>query len=161
MVKIIKLETKRWKEYKKLRLFALKNEEFAFLSTVEDDLKLMPKDWKKRLNTCFFAEENKKLIGMVAISFSKKEKTKHVCELVALFVLPEYRKNGVAKKLLDYFIKECKKNKIKKITLDIISCNTAAKKFYLKNGFKIVGVFKKEFFINKKYFDEVSMEKFI
>jgi len=159
MIEIIKLEESRWKEYKSLRLFALKNENFAFLSKYEDELKLKPKDWKKRIFSGIFAQENEKLIGTVACVFSKKEKTKHVAELVALYVLPDYRKKGVAKKLLNYFVQGCKENNIKKIKLDVISKNIPAKKFYLKNGFKIVGIFKKEFFVNGKYLDCIAMEK--
>lgn len=160
-VKIIKIDKNRWKEFRDLRLFALKTEKFSFLTTYEEDNKNKSSDWKRKMDTTIFAEVNGKLVGMAAYFFATKKRVRHIADILAVYVLPEFRGEGIAQKLFDYIIKECKKNKIKKIELEVFENNLSAKKFYLKNGFKVVGKLKNEFLVDGKYYDEIMMEKFI
>ena len=49
-----------------------------------------------------------------------------------LYVLSEYRKQGIASKLIEDYITYAKNNKIKTITISVLSNNIDAKKLYLK-----------------------------
>lgn len=61
------------------------------------------------------------------------------CELYRIAVLPDYRKQGIADALMEYFIKKCKNNGIKSIFLEVRCDNEPAKKLYEKHGFGEVG----------------------
>lgn len=160
-VQIIKLSKERWEEFRDLRLFALKNEKFSFLTTFNEESKKDSVDWQRKLNSTFFAESSGKLIGMASYAFLDKERAKHICNIFAVYLLPEFRGQGIAQKLFDKIIDDCKKNSIKKIELEVFANNISATKFYEKNGFEIIGKFQKKFLIDGKYYDEFLMEKFI
>lgn len=59
--------------------------------------------------------------------------------ITTLSVHPEFRKRGIAQKLLFQVIDDCYKNKIKYITLEVRESNVAAISLYQKNGFKSIG----------------------
>ncbi len=59
--------------------------------------------------------------------------------ITTLSVHPDYRKRGIAQKLLFAIIDDCYKNKIKYITLEVRESNIAAISLYEKNGFKSIG----------------------
>jgi ribosomal protein S18 acetylase RimI-like enzyme len=57
--------------------------------------------------------------------------------LSAIAVMPEFRSQGIGRKLLDTIEHICKKHNLKRITLDVESTNNSAKQFYKKIGFKL------------------------
>ncbi|MDR1594633.1 MAG: GNAT family N-acetyltransferase [Prevotellaceae bacterium] len=72
--------------------------------------------------------------------FSAIRQTKKHVEFTNDYVIPEYRKKGVHKKLLSERIKWCKKNNIDIIKAD---CTDECLPHYLKAGFKVVRELKK------------------
>jgi GNAT superfamily N-acetyltransferase len=78
-----------------------------------------------------------KLTGFSAIS---KTKTQIDVEFTNDYVIPEYRKTGIHKKLLSERIKWCKKNNIKHVKA---VCMNEWFPHYLKAGFKVVREFVK------------------
>ena len=66
------------------------------------------------------------------------------------------------KELLDTAIRESKKlNNKQKIILSCFSSNERAIYLYKKMGFKVVGIRKKQFYMDSQYYDEVLMELWI
>ncbi len=61
-------------------------------------------------------------------------------EIYSIFVDIFWRRKGIAKKILEDCINFCKKKKVEKIILEVSSKNKVAKKFYLKEKFKICGI---------------------
>lgn len=59
--------------------------------------------------------------------------------ITTLSVHPDFRKKGIAQKLLFQIIDDCYKNKIKYLTLEVRESNIAAISLYQKNGFKSIG----------------------
>ena len=59
--------------------------------------------------------------------------------ITTLSVHPDFRKQGVAQRLLFAIIDDCYKNKIKYITLEVRESNIAAICLYEKNGLKSIG----------------------
>lgn len=117
------------------------------------------KDWKKpfdctwtfsKLGTKYFAGQIKKgsifvaadgdkIVGYLAcISYEPEtwRKVKRIGELDSTFVLPEYRSQGIGKKLFQAFIKWCKSKKVGRIKVVASAENLRAIEFYRKNGFK-------------------------
>ena len=62
----------------------------------------------ENISTFLFIEDNL-IKGYVSGSNKRKENDKYDCEIGALYVAPEFQKQGIGKKLLDYMKKHFKK----------------------------------------------------
>lgn len=90
------------------------------------------------------AELDKKIIGMVAlvplddheVSFGKRRET--VGRLRRMAVLPEFRRLGVARKLLDELLNYARKIGYEQVILLTTSAQQAALRFYPKHGFQLL-----------------------
>jgi ribosomal protein S18 acetylase RimI-like enzyme len=163
MIEISYLPVERWREYKSLKLFALDTEKFAFSKRYCEEKNISPKVWKSRLksNSVVFAFDNDELIGMVAFVFSSAKVNQGIAQIFSVYVIPDMRKKGVAKKLFNFILKEAKKLRIKKIELSVFENNLPAKNFYLSCGFKIIGRNENKFLVEGKYYNEIMMEKLL
>lgn len=61
------------------------------------------------------------------------------CELYRIAVLPGYRKQGAADRLMNYFLDKCRENGIRNVFLEVRCDNEPAKHLYEKHGFVKVG----------------------
>jgi ribosomal protein S18 acetylase RimI-like enzyme len=101
------------------------------------------------------------IIGQCEISNSNWDAAKHV-GVLGIIVKKKYRDLGIGRQLIEMAILESKKlNDKEKIILSCFSNNYRALQLYKKIGFKIVGVRKKQFFMDSTYYDEVLMELWI
>ena len=91
---------------------------------------------------------NKKING-----FCFFKKIDDFIEIYSIFVVPEYRKKGVAKNFLNCCLNYCKRNKLKKIILDVNEKNLNAIKFYKKNNFIFSGR-RKNYYRNEESFND-------
>jgi mycothiol synthase len=89
-------------------------------------LKLLGKEPMK----IFVAEIDKKVVGMTMVNNRRK-----VGYIANVMVHPEYRRRGIAKKLMENTLSYIQKKRNKAI-LHVISTNTPAKNMYTKLGFK-------------------------
>lgn len=162
MVIVKKLPDKMWKEYKNLRLDALKTDPIAFGSSYEEEIKLPMKAWRKRIKNVIFAFSSDKPIGMITYVFKNKSKTRHIANIFGVYVKQEFRGQGIGEKLIESAISSIKKNKnIIKINLNVNAKQKAAVRLYEKYGFKSVGLLKKDLHVNGKFYDELIMEKMV
>ncbi len=121
---------------------------------------------KKEKETCIVAEnQNLKIpyniIGQCEISNSNWDADLHVGNL-GIIVKNKYRDLGIGANLIDVAIRESKKlNNKEKIILSCFSTNERALQLYKKLGFETIGVRKKQFYMDSKYYDEVLMEVWI
>ena len=76
----------------------------------------------------FVAEENGQVLGFSNIDFSRDR-------IKAIYVHPNFERRGVGKILIEHLINLAKEKGCLKLSLD---SSTAAKNFYLKNGFKLI-----------------------
>ena len=79
----------------------------------------------------FIAYDNLKPVGCLAM----KEKINDIVEVGRLYVLPEYRKNGIALELFNNVFNKAKELNAKKIILDTYKRFEAAIKLYERLGF--------------------------
>ncbi len=101
------------------------------------------------------------IIGQCEISNLEWEAASHVGSL-GIIVTEKYRDFGIGRNLIDMAIREAKKlNNKEKIILSCFSNNERAIHLYKRMGFKVVGVRKKQFYMDSEYYDEVMMELFI
>jgi len=85
------------------------------------------------------AEENKKIVGLLAVSPIKKEayyKNRDRAEIFYFFIEKGFRKKGIGKRLIEKAEKELKKRKIKIVEVTTVLRKEENKKIYKKFGFK-------------------------
>ena len=161
-IKIKKLNKNRWKDYRDLRLEALKKELIAFGSSYNEEKNLSEEEWKKKIKNVLFALSKDKLIGMIVCIRENKIKTKHIANIFGVYITREYRGQEVGKKLIDSAIARIRKSKdVLKIKLTVNPKQKAALKLYQNCGFKIVGKMKKELYIGGRFYDGLMMEKIL
>ena len=161
MIEVKKIPTNRWKDYRNLRLETLKKDATAFGSSYEEERKLPELEWRRRTRNTLFALSNDKPIGMIAYVFNNKRKIKHVANIFGFYVKESYRNQGIGKKLIESALSSIMKNKkIVKIDLNVNPKQKSAVRLYKKFGFRIIGILKKDLFVNGKFYDELTMEKF-
>jgi ribosomal protein S18 acetylase RimI-like enzyme len=162
MPEIRKLTPARWRDYRALRLEALKGEPEAFGSSYEEEIKLAYKDWRNRLRNVMFAFYEDKPVGMIAVVFNKRYKTKHIANIYSFYVSKGYRGNGLGGLLMGRALSTVKKHGgIAKVTLSVNTKQTPAINLYKKNGFVISGKLRKELKIKSRFYDEFIMEKLL
>lgn len=84
---------------------------------------------------CFGAEENGVLAGFLCFW--------HICDefhIGNLAVIPEMRRKGIAKKMLEFLIETAKLNEVTGLTLEVRKSNEAAITLYSGFGFRAEGV---------------------
>jgi len=87
----------------------------------------------------FKAVEKGKLMGFVEVELLEEG----IARINGLTVKEEFRKKGVAKKLVEFAVKFLKEKKIERVLLLVKEKNEAAKKVYNEAGFKFIGMYKR------------------
>ncbi|WP_404350161.1 GNAT family N-acetyltransferase [Sutcliffiella horikoshii] len=148
--------------YRTIRLEALKNKPEAFSSSYEDEVEFSVEKYRGRFNNdntyTFGAFEGENLVGTVTLLCETKKKIKHRATIVAMYVMPEQRKSGVGKALMNIAINKAKELKeIEQIYLAVTASNEPAKRLYASLGFVTYGVDRNGLKIEDTYFDEELM----
>ena len=122
------------------------------ISCYELDLKSIKhwnkNQWEKELEkeyiTALGIFFNNSLVGVCVI-----HKIYDEAEIRYLSIHPSYKRTGLGKKLIYQTLKECKKENIKRIFLEVSQKNQPALSFYDNLGFKTIS-------IRKKYYKDGS-----
>ena len=135
------------------------------LPTIEESSKTVEQQENSIKKCCdykqvFVAIDNNKIIGFMGVSRSPMSKVKHIANF-AIGVLNEYRKQGIASKLISYAEHWLKEKGVKRIEMTVIAENAPAIACYEKNGYKREGTREKSISMNGKYYDELFMAKVI
>lgn len=97
------------------------------------------------------------IVGSIVFRGGEKIRIKHVGEL-GVTVRKPYWGLGIASILLEFLIKWAKETRIvKKINLRVRTDNEKAIKLYEKYKFKKEGIITRDFYINGKFYDSISM----
>ena len=92
------------------------------------------------------AEISGKVIGVMRVNFNKRlyYLPKTEARILDFYVMPEYRRTGAGKLMLDYMNGEFASRKVGLVAAEFPSLNPIALNFYKKLGFKeIVGIYAK------------------
>ncbi len=166
-LRIVSLSPTRWKEFKALRIRALKQEPLAFGANEDEAAALSDAQWENPLKESregkkqriLFAEHNGVLVGMIGVYFEPLAKLQHVGIINQVYVEPKFRGQGIAKLLLQSIIAfALARPGTKKLKLTVQAGQVAAIGLYERLGFKVVGTLQKELCVKNKYYDELLME---
>ena len=100
------------------------------------------------------------ILGQCEISNLEWDAATHVGSL-GIIVQRNFRDLGIGFNLIDKAIRESKRSNKEKIILSSFLDNERALFLYKKIGFKMIGIRKKQFYMDSVYYDEVLMELWI
>ena len=135
-INIIDFETKFETNFYDLNIEWLKR----FFEVEDYDYEVLSNSKKHIINKggkIFFAQLNSKIVGTIALMPTSK---KNVFELTKMAVKPNYRNNGIGKKLLDKCIEFSKINKFSSIILYSNKKLKNAIHLYYSYGFKKINL---------------------
>jgi len=167
---IIQLHPDRWQEYKQLRLKAIMQEPLAF-GMFESDVSDKSENYWRTIVSDAFAQNNRwlvcaqhdgKLVGMVAAfpEYNSFSMCKHLAIVSSLYVIPEYREQGIATQLMkELFTLLEKSNSITHVFLWVTETEKAAIQLYKKLGFGITGSLSQSVKYNNNYYGMYLMER--
>ena len=129
---------------KQVRLTALQDAPYAFLTTYESALQRSDERWQEQADRSaqgsdrgtFIAFADETPIGMAALS--RLEDQVDTGELLQVWVSPEYRGTSLAQDLMDFIFKWAGENNFRRIIAGVTKVNVRALKFYIKYGFSII-----------------------
>lgn len=152
--------------YFEMRLEALCMNPEAFAASFLEERGQTASKYKGRFGAedsfTYGAFDDSELIGAITLIPEKMTKLKHRASIVAMYVKPEKRGNGVAKALMKKAIKTAKGIEgIEQIHLTVVSSNEAALGLYSSLEFETYGVDKKALKVEGSYFDEELMVLFL
>jgi ribosomal protein S18 acetylase RimI-like enzyme len=160
LIEIRKLPADRWKDYKDLRLEALRNDPSAFSSSSEEEAVLTDEEWRRRIQNALFAVSDGALVGMIVCVLNDRLKTKHVADIFGVYVRADRRGEGVGTRLLEHVLSRIRRNKrVVKVRLAVNPEQRTAVRLYEKAGFVVAGRAKKELKVGRRFYDMLFMEK--
>jgi ribosomal protein S18 acetylase RimI-like enzyme len=78
----------------------------------------------------------KKLIACLSLVFSMQQRLEHKASLQGLYVLPEFRRKGIARKMLAMCLSRISDNSaVYFLDVDVLTAAVAARQFYRQEGF--------------------------
>ena len=138
------IKNSEWREYRNIRLAALKEAPDAFGSTFESAREYPDQEWEKR---CAFLDIQTDyplvaiidgiFVGIVWSKISQPEKT--ICHIYQMWVKPEYRGLNLGRKLLIDSISWAQSKNVESIQLSVTCGNSPAQKLYESLGFIATG----------------------
>lgn len=162
MVEIRRLPTDRWRDYRDLRLEALKSDPSAFGSSFKEEEKLTESEWRRRIQNVLFALSDDRPVGMIVYTFDKGLKTRHIAEIYGFYVSANHRGEGVGTRLLAHALSLIRKNGgIVKVRLCVNPEQRVAVKLYKKAGFVVTGRMEKELKVGRRFYGMLFMERML
>lgn len=163
---ISSISSDRWLEYKDLWLEALQESPYAYATSYQEQHQAPQKKWEQRLqgqnSLMIFSQDEQKLIGLVGAYWEEKTKTAHIANIVSVYLKPEYRNQGIGRRLLESIIGESRQQPhITKLKIGVNPTQISALALYHKLGFRVVGELQNELHVQNQYYSEYLMEMLI
>ncbi|SDH13744.1 Protein N-acetyltransferase, RimJ/RimL family [Planococcus glaciei] len=152
--------------YRELRIEALTNNPDAFGSVLKDALQkpveTTAENLASPLAVTFGAFSEGRLVGNVTLLREAAKKMKHRANVVAVYVTPRARGNGVASRLMEELLDYANEwEGIEQLYLTVSSHNRSAIRLYERFGFEKYGTEYRAMKSGDEYTDEDLMVKFL
>jgi ribosomal protein S18 acetylase RimI-like enzyme len=130
--------------FKAVRLRALKEDPYAFGSTLAKESQLTEADWMKRVERWngetgagFLAIADGVACGMAGSLLHESDPTRSV--LISMWTAPTHRKQGVGRLLVNEVLNWARGRNARVLLLMVVGNNDAAIRFYERLGFRRTG----------------------
>lgn len=119
------------------------------------------KEIKGRRGLIIVAQVDEKIVGMAHLVRGRLKKIRHI-GFLGISILNGFRGIGIGTAMMNYILEWAEKQgELEKVSLTVFSTNRAAINLYRKFGFKVEGTSKKQYKIEGRYIDEITMGKFL
>ncbi|MBV8665528.1 MAG: GNAT family N-acetyltransferase [Burkholderiaceae bacterium] len=148
--------------FKEIRLQAISDSPSATWSTYGEEVKRTTQEVEARIQrtetqVVFGAFIDTKLVGIAGLRREPLEQIRHKAVLWGVFVVPDQRREGLARKLFSRVLTCAREEGVLQIQLCVNVENTKARNLYLSLGFKPFGLEPRSMRVGDKYFDEEHM----
>src|ERR1700746_362989 len=146
--------------YRSIRLEGLKESPEAFGSTFEAEF-TKPLAWffdRLSSSVVFGAIRDAKVLGVTGFAVRQEEKEAHKALLWGMYVRPDARGAGIARRLVEAVIAYARP-RVELIQLSVVVGNEQARRLYARLGFVEYGIEKNSLKFRGRYFDEILMAK--
>ena len=146
--------------YRSIRLEGLKESPEAFGSTFEAEF-AKPLSWffdRLSSSEIFGAFRGAEILGVAGLAIQRGEKEAHKGLLWGMYVRPDARGAGVARRLVEAIIAYARP-RVELIQLSVVVGNEQARRLYARLGFVEYGIEKNSLKFRGRYFDEILMAK--
>ena len=146
-MRVERLKPAQVDEYRAIMLKAYAAEPHAFTSTVPEREVLPLEWWTSRVSDepdpaelVYGAFVGAQLVGVAGLRFGSRQKIEHKAFLYGIFVLPEFRNQGIARALVQAVLKHARgMPRIRVVQLRVTQSNNPAIRLYESCGFKPYG----------------------
>ncbi len=143
---ITSLPVERWREYRELRLRALRNAPQAFGQSYDESIKFPEERWRQRLidaaegkSWLVFAERSGTLIGMSGAFQWPEDVAANRAMIIAVFVEESVRGQGIGERLVKAVLEQMTAAGLKSAILAVNPVQEAAVRLYERMGFQPTG----------------------
>lgn len=151
--------------YKEMRLKALQTNPEAFLSTFDAEITKGENAFAYELKVAhqpsiwgyYGVFVDQKLVGFCQISKSYLAKQRHIAFLYNLYVNPDFRGQGLAKKIVNFVLEKMKSEQIERVYISYLAKNKCVDGFYDHLGFTRCGLKPQAAKSGDEYDDEIMM----
>jgi RimJ/RimL family protein N-acetyltransferase len=105
-------------------------------------------------------KRDRRIVGQCTIESLEWEAAAHV-GILGILIQKQYRDCGLGFALIQFAIQHAKATGKKKINLTTFETNQRGIALYKKCGFQTVGHYSRQYLIQKKYIDELIMERWL
>lgn len=150
------------RDYRQIRLSALRNTPDAFASTYDAEAALPDEQHARRLATSevFGAYAEGRIIGVLGCKRFDNAREIHKAFLWGFYVEPPFRRSGVASGLLNASLHAVQKG-VEQVLLTVVADNRPAIALYERFGFRPYGLEPRSLFSSGAYLDEMLMVLFL
>ena len=162
-VEIRALKTEEWSIYKDSRLRALRLAPTAYASDYETQKDFPDEFFQQRVtflphNFIYGAWLEEQLIGTAGGFVEQDRKRRHIAHVVGVWVEPEHRQQGIARKLTEAALTQLKQHPdVTSVQIAATATNETAVKLYESMGFVRYGVEPDALQHDDQHYDEVLM----
>ncbi|ARO24595.1 GCN5-related N-acetyltransferase protein [Rhizobium sp. TAL182] len=126
--------------FRHIRLEALRAEPSSFASRYEDWEILSLQEWRDRLNEpVFIAFQKGEPVGIMGLFRQRSSKMAHRATVVMVYIRAKLRGTGLAVELLEAISDHARHIGIRQLELFVSAENSAAIRFYQRQGFAEIG----------------------
>src|SRR5262245_20281601 len=149
--------------YRELRLEALRTHPEAFGGSYEESLARPIERWQQNvrdgagteLGITYVAEAAGALVGTTGIYRDNSAKMGHRATIWGVYVRPEWRGASIADALIGACVTWARQQRLRLVTLSVVTTNAAAIRCYVRCGFSVYGLDPEVIYHNGVYYDEL------
>jgi ribosomal protein S18 acetylase RimI-like enzyme len=146
--------------YRTIRLDALRLHPEVFGSSYEEESQYPLEQFAQFLSppdTALGAFVGDRLVGTIGLYVPRKLKQQHKGHIVGVYVDAAYRRAGLARALVNAIVAEARQARLRVVQLAVTVGNDAARRLYVRIGFRSYGIERRALLVGDVYFDEELM----